>query len=77
VELCFVNDNIQIRISGTAALENDLNLKQEIVAKRPFLKPVTDKYGYESLAVFRVEKMVATVWTMAANLAPKEYIELK
>jgi uncharacterized pyridoxamine 5'-phosphate oxidase family protein len=75
VELCFINDKIQIRISGTAVLENDLKLKQEIVAKRPFLKPVTDKYGYESLAVFRVQNLVATVWTMAANLAPKEYIE--
>jgi pyridoxamine 5'-phosphate oxidase len=75
VELCFVNDNIQIRISGTAVLENDLKLKQEIVAKRVFLKPIADKFGYESLAVFRVQKMTATVWSMATNLTPKEYIE--
>jgi pyridoxamine 5'-phosphate oxidase len=77
VELCFINDNIQIRISGTAVLENDLKLKQEIVAKRPFLKPMVDQNGYESLAVFRVQKLVATVWTMATNLAPKQYIKLK
>ena len=31
----------------------------------------------DPLAVFRVQKMTATVWTMAANLTPKEYIELK
>jgi uncharacterized pyridoxamine 5'-phosphate oxidase family protein len=77
VELCFINDNIQIRISGTAVAENDLKLKKEIVAKRPFLKPMVDQNGYEPLAVFRVQKMVATVWTMAINLASKEYIELK
>ena len=77
VELCFINDNIQIRISGTASLENDLKLKEEIVANRPFLKPIVDQYGYEPLAVFRVRKLVATVWSMATNLAPKEYIELE
>ena len=76
VELCFINDNIQIRINGTAVLENDLNLKEEIVANRPFLKNVIDKYGFESIHVFRVQKMAATVWSMATNLAPKEYIEL-
>jgi pyridoxamine 5'-phosphate oxidase len=81
VELCFSNNNmqdlIQIRISGTAVLENDLTLKEEIVANRPFLKPIVDQSGYESLAVFRVQKLVATVWSMATNLAPKEYVELK
>jgi pyridoxamine 5'-phosphate oxidase len=77
VELCFIGDNIQIRINGTAVLENDLNLKKEIVADRPFLKPMVDQYGYEPLAVFRVQKMAALVWSMATNLAPKEYIELE
>jgi pyridoxamine 5'-phosphate oxidase len=76
VELCFINDNIQIRISGTAVAENDLKLKQEIVAKRSFLKPMVDQNGYEPLAVFRVQNLVATVWTLATNLAPKQYIEL-
>ncbi len=81
VELCFSNNNfqnlVQIRVSGTAVLENDIKLKEEIVSNRPFLKPMVEKFGYEFIAVFRVEKLVATVWTMATNLAPKEYIELK
>jgi uncharacterized pyridoxamine 5'-phosphate oxidase family protein len=40
VELCFFSNekNIQIRISGKATFVNDLDLKKEIVAKRPFLK---------------------------------------
>jgi len=76
VEFCFVKDNIQIRISGIAVLENDLELKKEIVSKRQYLQPIVDKYGYAPLAVFRVQKLVATVWTMAANMAPKEYVEL-
>ncbi|MEI6218849.1 MAG: pyridoxamine 5'-phosphate oxidase family protein [bacterium] len=77
VEFCFVKDDTQVRISGTAVLENDLKLKEEIVTNRPFLKPIVDKYGYEPLAVFRVQKMSATVWTMATNLAPKKVIQLQ
>jgi uncharacterized pyridoxamine 5'-phosphate oxidase family protein len=76
VEFCFVSDNTQIRISGVAALENDMELKKEVVSKRPYLQPMIDKFGYAPLAIFRVTKLVATVWTMAANMAPKEYVEL-
>ncbi len=80
VEICFSNNNfqelIQIRVSGIAVLENDIKLKEEIVTKRPFLKPMIEQFGYEFLAVFRVRELVAHVWTMAANLAPKEYIRL-
>jgi pyridoxamine 5'-phosphate oxidase len=76
VEFCFVNDNIQIRISGIATLENDLELKKEIVSKRPYLQPMIDKFGYEPLAIFRVTRLVATVWTMAENMAPKKFVEL-
>ena len=81
VELCFSNnkpeDLVQVRVSGTAVLENDIKLKEEIVANRSFLKPMVEQFGYEFLAVFRVKKLSATVWTMATNLAPKEYVELK
>ncbi|EKD26738.1 MAG: hypothetical protein ACD_79C01042G0002 [uncultured bacterium] len=80
IELCFSNNNfqnlIQIRVSGIASLDNDKKLKEEIVSTRVFLKPIVEKFGYESLAVFRVRKLTASVWTMATNLAPKEYIEL-
>ena len=76
-ELCFNNykDNIQIRVSGTVELIEDIELEKEIIAKRPFLKPLIEKERYE-LAIYRLEKGVATIWTLETNLAPKTYIEL-
>jgi len=80
VELCFTNGNfedlIQVRISGSVELVEDLDLKKEIVQKREFLKPFVEQAGYEPLAVYRMEKGVATIWTMKTNLAPKEVVEL-
>lgn len=81
VELCFYNQDpqnmIQIRVSGIAIPENDIKLKEEIISNRPFLKPVVAKHGVEIIGVFRVQKMVATVWSMAKNLEPKEIISIK
>ncbi|MBF0564326.1 MAG: pyridoxamine 5'-phosphate oxidase family protein [Nitrospirae bacterium] len=80
VEMCFNNGNfenlVQIRISGTVELVEDIELKKEIVQKRDFLKPWVEKSGYEPLAVYRMTKGIATVWTMKTHFAPKEYIEL-
>jgi pyridoxamine 5'-phosphate oxidase len=80
VELCFYNGNpqnmIQVRVSGIAAPENDVKLKEEIISSRPFLNPIISKHGKEGITVFRVQKLVATAWSMATNLAPKEYVEL-
>ena len=79
-ELCFNNGNfenlIQVRISGTVELVEDLELKKEIVQKREFLRPWVEQTGYEPLAVYRLKKGVATVWTMKTNFAPKEFVEL-
>ena len=49
---------------GTAELVEDLDLKKEIVQKRPFLKPFVEQGGYEQMAVYRVKNGKATVWTM-------------
>ena len=80
VEMCFNNGNfenlIQIRVSGSVELIEDLKLKKEIVQKREFLKPWIDQMGYEFLAVYKLKKGVATVWTMKTNFAPKEFIEI-
>ena len=78
VEVCF-NDlqaNIQIRITGVAEIIEDQGVKEEIVAKRPFLKPLVQKRGYDPIKVFRVTGCKAYVWTMETNFAPKEYIDL-
>ena len=78
VEMCFSNPekNIQIRVSGTVELAADIELKKEIVQKREFLKPWVDQMGYDFLAVYRMNKGVATVWIMETNFAPKEFIKL-
>jgi pyridoxamine 5'-phosphate oxidase len=80
VEICFNNgkfdDLIQIRIGGSVELVEDLELKKEIVQKREFLKPWVEQAGYEPLAVYRMKKGIAVVWTMKTNLAPKEFVEL-
>ena len=81
VELCFVNnknlpDFIQIRVSGVVVFENDIKFKEQLINDRPFLKPIAEKVGYDAIVVIRVQNLVATIWTMATNLEPKEYIEL-
>ena len=80
VEMCFNNGNfenlIQIRVSGTVELVENLELKKEIVQKREFLKPWVDQMGYEFLAVYRMKNGMATIWTMKTNFLPKEFLEL-
>lgn len=80
VEMSFNNgkfgDLTQVRVRGKAELVEDLELKKEIVQKRPFLKPWVEQGGYEQMAVYRVRKGKAAVWTMKDNFAPKEFVEL-
>jgi pyridoxamine 5'-phosphate oxidase len=80
VELSFnngsVEDLIQIRVSCTVELVEDLELKKEIVQNRDFLKPFVDQEGYDPLAVYRIKKGVASIWRMRTNLEPKKFVEL-
>jgi uncharacterized pyridoxamine 5'-phosphate oxidase family protein len=78
IEVCFFNADkgIQIRVSGRANELKDIDLKKEIVEKRPFLKELIDKKGFDVLPVFRIIDCVAVVWTMKTNFLPKEYIKL-
>jgi pyridoxamine 5'-phosphate oxidase len=77
VELCFYNakDGIQVRVSGAVEPENDVKLKDEIIVKRPFLKQRVAEGGYEAMGVFRL-KGIAYIWSFAANLEPKKYVQL-
>ncbi len=76
VELCFNGGGKQIRVSGTAEFLEDRALKEEVVKARPFLKQLVDTHGYDAIKVFRVADAKATVWTMATNLSPREFIKL-
>jgi len=78
VELCFNNykDSIQIRVSGAVEFVEDKALKDEVITKRPFLKPLVEKEGYDIVTIYRLRKGIATIWTFETNFAPKTYIEL-
>lgn len=73
VELCFNSPNMQLRVSGTAEFLEEQSVKEEAVAARPFLKQMVDAHGWDVIKVFRVAHATAFTWTMATNLAPKEY----
>jgi pyridoxamine 5'-phosphate oxidase len=78
VELCFsTKDGKQIRITGKFEILEDLAIKKEVEAKKPFMTPIIkEKGGYDVVAIYRLKKGKATVWTMAENFAPKTYVEL-
>ena len=79
-ELCFQDfkNGVQVRVSGVAKLVEDLDLKKQIVAHptREFLRSFIAANGYEPLAVYRITNPVATTWTMARNLEPRQAIPL-
>jgi len=77
VELCFFSrqDDIQVRVSGAVEPVDDIELKKEIVAQRPFLKQRVEEGGYEAMGVFRL-KGVAYVWTFKTAPELKKYIQL-
>ena len=80
VEMSFNNasdeDLIQIRVSGTVELVEDIELKKKIVQKREFLKPFVEQSGYEPLAVYKIRNGVASFWKMKTNFEPKEIVQL-
>jgi len=77
VELCFNNyqQGIQVRVSGAVEPVDDLRLKDEIIAQRPFLKQRVAEGGYEAMAVYRLRGL-AHVWTFRTGSEPKTYVQL-
>ena len=78
VELCYaIKDGSQIRISGKLELVDDIALKKEIEAKRPFMTAFIQQFGgYGVVAIWVLKKGQAQIWTMKENFAPKSYIEI-
>lgn len=76
VEACFNGNDVQVRVSGTAEIVDDLALKKEIASARPFMQPWIEQYGYDLLVVFRVANCEAVAWTMADNFKPTVYQKL-
>ena len=73
VEACFNSPDTQVRVAGVVQHVNDLALKKEIVAARPFMQPWVAKHGYDLIVVFRVVQCEAAIWTMATNFVPTAY----
>ncbi len=73
VEMCFNSKDAQVRVAGVVEIVEDMDLKKEIVAARPFMKPWVEKHGYDLLVVFRVTQCQVAVWTMTTNFEPTRY----
>lgn len=78
VKLCFYNtpENKQIRVTGKVEFSDDIQLKDKIVEKFQFLKPVVEEFGYKVISPFYVKNGKAVVWTAESNLEPKTFIDL-
>jgi uncharacterized pyridoxamine 5'-phosphate oxidase family protein len=79
-QLCYFADGVQIRVSGRLEETNDLALKKEILAKRPFYKPGLEKEGWGYVGAFILRHGQAVVMDMKGPPtepgAPKDYITL-
>ena len=76
VELCYNGGGKQLRVSGTAEFIEDRAVLEQVVKDRPFLKGLVEQKGLDVIKLFRVANPVATVWTMATNFEPHEFIKL-
>jgi pyridoxamine 5'-phosphate oxidase len=77
-EICFYNDNVQVRVSGQLLLVKDMELKKAVVEKRPFYKPGIDKNGWDYVGVFKVANAKATTLDLKGPPSPptKTWIDL-
>ncbi len=66
VELCYWSseEKIQLRLRGRIEKLEDEEIRRDIVENRfVFLKPIVEKYGWESLTLFRLSGGEARLWT--------------
>ncbi len=78
VEMCFfgTEENFQVRIEGTVEMDDDLELKKQILEAFPFLKPWIEAQGFEAMIPYRLKNGKATTWSMETAFEPKKYIQL-
>ena len=76
VELCFNNysEGIQVRVRGRVEPVDDAAAKEQVLSDRPSLQQFADQ-GHE-IALYRLRKGLAHVWTKEQNFTPKSFIEL-
>jgi uncharacterized pyridoxamine 5'-phosphate oxidase family protein len=75
VEVCFYNNGGEmgrmLRIAGEIEFLSDHNLKERVLAERPFLKIFGLTIESPGLIIFRIPHGRAHFWTMENNLKPK------
>ena len=78
VEVCYhdTNKSTIIRVSGRMETVEDLELKKEIMETLPFLKAAYEKDNYGNMAVCRLRKGKAYVFSMKDMAAPKILVDL-
>ena len=78
VEVCFISPDgsVQVRVSGRIESGDDMDLKNEIVQARDFLKPLVYPDGFDKLKLLRDRDCMATLWTYDLNFTPKEFVRL-
>jgi pyridoxamine 5'-phosphate oxidase len=69
-EICYYADGVQIRIRGQMEPITDLEVKKEILEKRPFYKPGVDKIGWDYVGAFKVANAKATILDMKGPPTP-------
>jgi pyridoxamine 5'-phosphate oxidase len=74
IEVCYFAKGLQVRVRGKAEPVEDIALKKEIVAARPFYGEMSEA-DYKQMAVFRL-KGKATTWTMETGDGNYDWVEL-
>ena len=79
-QICYYADGVMVRVSGQMEPLTDMDLKKEILEKRPFYKPGIEKNGWDYVGAFKVKNAKATVMDMKAPPTPagagKTWIDL-
>jgi len=80
VELCYFAEGVQVRVAGKMTPMDNKPLRDEMLEKRPFLKPQVEKEGWDYIKVFIIKNGKATILDMkgppAVPGAPKEWVDL-
>jgi uncharacterized pyridoxamine 5'-phosphate oxidase family protein len=78
VELCFFDHTarVQVRVSGRMEEQRDAGTIALVLEKLPFLKPIVEARGTDSLAPYVLKHGRATTWTVATNMEPKTFVDL-
>jgi pyridoxamine 5'-phosphate oxidase len=69
-EICYYTDGVMVRVNGQLLPVTDMELKKEIVEKRPFYKPGIEKNGWDYVGAFKVANARATILDMKGPPSP-------